>query len=101
LPTVTPTTFLIYYVPNTGGGSFYPSLKRTNGTNTVIENIGGTVIAFAPSRPSIFQVIVGPGDSINLKMDVGKGNAAVGTLIVLEVETAAASYLGIPPTQTS
>lgn len=65
-PTYTPTSFLIYYVGNDAGGTRddgYPAVKRTNGSNVITEKIG--VTAFTNDVPAVFQIVVGPNDSIN------------------------------------
>jgi hypothetical protein len=81
LPVDTPTTFLIYYYPGSGGSSL-PRLKRKNGTNTIIE----TFNAQSTTAPYMFQTLVAPGDSINLTTQEG-GPCSIGTLIVIEIET--------------
>jgi|SRR5215216_2239410 len=92
-PNSTPTTFLIYYAGTNAGGGYagYPYLVRTNGSNTVTENIGANVPQWGLSTPAIFTVIVGPGDTINMKMPTGTGSAGIVTLIIVEVETASGS----------
>lgn len=87
LPSTNPTTFLIYYFPNSGGDSIFPRLKRTNGTNIIVEDFSGSFDVNFSLRPIMFQTIIAPGDSINFIFPTGTSNGKIGTLIVLEIET--------------
>lgn len=83
LPTQSPTTFLMYFYPESGNSGF-PSIKRTNGGNTTIEPLGTNVVNYTMA-PYMFQFLVAPGDSINLINP--DGPAKIKTLIVVEIET--------------
>lgn len=83
-PTYTPTVFTVYYTGNSTTGTFtdarYPSIKRTNGTNTNVENIG---FQFSNEVPGVYQFIVGPNDSINF-VDNGGNGTHISAMIVSE-----------------
>lgn len=83
LPTHAPSTFIIYYYASGNGTGGLPSLKRTNGSNIVMENFP---IQFTTSAQYMFQVLVGPDDSINFKMPSGSGSCGIATLMVVETE---------------
>lgn len=83
-PTYTPTVFTVYYSGNDTTGGFtdarYPSVKRTNGANTNIENIQPQ---YSSEVPGIYQFVVGPSDSINFVSNGGNGTH-ISAMIVSE-----------------
>lgn len=89
IPSDTPTTFLIYYVPENisqGGGVMNPRMKRTNGTNTIIETLWANLPAQV-GVPIVVQTIVGPGDSINFEFSTFDRDIDLRTFIVIEIAT--------------
>jgi hypothetical protein len=81
-PSAPPSIFLAYYAPLEGGPGGIPLVKRTNGTNTVIEHFP---FQFTWST-FMTQVLIAPGDSINFIMPTGSGSCGIGSLIVVEID---------------